>query len=218
MGVYKITNLVSNKIYIGSSKDIPKRWKQHISGLNNNKHTNSHLQRSWNKYGEVNFKFEVIDIVNDQNDLITLEQKWINESNCFDGNIGYNLSMDASRPMKVDIVPHLNCNIVYRDMVQELIGMQLEVNEKLVYYVLRDFTVFPSNSIMINGKVPTFAELEHIIGLKERTIRKAIKSLEQKELFKLKQSGHKKVIYVNPEYYATGKNLGIDTVKMFDLM
>ena len=96
--------------------------------------------------------------------------------------------------------------------------MKLEVNEKLVYFVLRDFTVFPSNSIMINGQVPTFAELEPIIGLKERTIRKAVKSLEAKGLFKLKQSGHKKVIYVNPSYYATGKNLDIDTVKMFDLM
>ena len=109
-------------------------------------------------------------------------------------------------------------NMVYRFRLEELLDMKLEVNEKLVYFVLRDFTVFPSNSIMINGQVPTFAELEPIIGLKERTIRKAVKSLEAKGLFKLKQSGHKKVIYVNPSYYATGKNLDIDTVKMFDLM
>jgi len=109
-------------------------------------------------------------------------------------------------------------NMVYRFKLEELINMQLEVNEKLVYYILRDFTVFPSNSIMINGQVPTFEELEPIIGLKERTIRKAVKSLENKGLFKLKQSGHKKVIYVNPSYYATGKNLDINTVKMFDLM
>jgi len=109
-------------------------------------------------------------------------------------------------------------NIVYRFKLEELIDMQLEVNEKLVYYILRDFTVFPSNSIMINGQVPTFEELEPIIGLKERTIRKAVKALEAKGLLKLKQSGHKKVIYVNPEYYATGKNLDIGTVKMFDLM
>jgi hypothetical protein len=109
-------------------------------------------------------------------------------------------------------------NIVYRFKLEELLSMQLEVNEKLVYFVLRDFTVFPSNSIMINGQVPTFEELEPIIGLKERTIRKAVKALEAKGLFKLKQSGHKKVIYVSPSYYATGKNLEIDTVKMFDLM
>ena len=109
-------------------------------------------------------------------------------------------------------------NIVYRFKLEELLNMKLEVNEKLIYYILRDFTVFPSNSIMINEKVPTFEELEPILGLKERTIRKAVKALELKGLFKLKQSGHKKVIYVNPEYYATGKNLDIDTVKMFDLM
>lgn len=218
MGIYKITNLKSNKFYIGSSNDIPKRWKQHISGLNNNKHHNFHLQKSWNKYGETSFKFEIIDIVNDSNDLFSREQKWINETNCCDGNIGYNLSRDAYRPIVAEVSAHLNCNLVYRDKLEELIDIQLEVNEKLVYYILRDFTVFPSNSIMINGQVPTFEELEPIIGLKERTIRKAVKALEAKGLLKLKQSGHKKVIYINPEYYATGKNLDIGTVKMFDLM
>lgn len=110
-----------------------------------------------------------------------------------------------------------NFNMVYRVMLEGLINMKLEVNEKLVYYVLRDFIVYPSNSIIINDKVPTFEELEPIIGLKERTIRKAVKSLESKGLFILKQSGHKKVIYVNPAYYATGKNIDTDTVKMFGL-
>ena len=58
-GIYKITNLVNDKFYIGSSKDLERRKKEHFNHLRKNKHCNSHLQRSWNKYGEENFKFEV---------------------------------------------------------------------------------------------------------------------------------------------------------------
>ena len=58
-GIYKITNNINNKFYIGSSKNITKRFKEHKWRLKNNKHPNNKLQNSWNKYGEENFKFEV---------------------------------------------------------------------------------------------------------------------------------------------------------------
>lgn len=109
-------------------------------------------------------------------------------------------------------------NIVYRNKILEVHDMKLEVNEKLVYYVLRDFIAYPSNCIMINEQIPTFTELENVIGLKERTIRKVIKSLEEKGLFKLMQSGHRKAIYVNPIYYASGKELNIETLEIFGLV
>ena len=43
-GIYCIENLVNHKKYIGQSKDIFKRWRQHRSELNTNIHYNSHLQ------------------------------------------------------------------------------------------------------------------------------------------------------------------------------
>lgn len=60
-GVYVIRNLVNDNIYIGSSVNIKKRFCQHRDGLRKNKHHNKHLQRSWNKYGEENFEFVVIE-------------------------------------------------------------------------------------------------------------------------------------------------------------
>ena len=33
MGIYEIRNTINNKVYIGSSTNIPIRWKQHIEGL-----------------------------------------------------------------------------------------------------------------------------------------------------------------------------------------
>jgi DNA-binding transcriptional ArsR family regulator len=111
-------------------------------------------------------------------------------------------------------------NIVYKNpnIIMELIEMKLEVNEKLVYYILRDFVSFPSNSILINGEVPAMIDLEPLIGLKERTIRKALKSLEEKGLVKLKLAGVRKCIFFNPFYYASGKELDNETLKMFELL
>lgn len=60
-GIYKITNLLDNKVYIGQALNIDKRWKEHQAALKHNKHQNKHLQNAWNKYGEENFKFEVIE-------------------------------------------------------------------------------------------------------------------------------------------------------------
>lgn len=59
-GVYKITNLVNGKFYIGSSVNINKRWIIHRSTLRRGLGNSGKLQNSWNKYGEENFLFEVL--------------------------------------------------------------------------------------------------------------------------------------------------------------
>ena len=46
MGIYKITNIVNNKVYIGQSVDIKRRLYQHKKGLNNNKYHNLHFQNA----------------------------------------------------------------------------------------------------------------------------------------------------------------------------
>ena len=58
--VYKITNIINNKFYIGSTKYFITRKTHHIYTLNKKIHRNIYLQRSWDKYGEINFKFEDI--------------------------------------------------------------------------------------------------------------------------------------------------------------
>jgi len=109
-------------------------------------------------------------------------------------------------------------NIVHRNKIKEVSNMQLDKNEKLVYYVLRDFIQHPSNCVMINGEVPRLKDLENLVSLTERKIRDCLKSLEKKNLLKLVQSGHRKAIYINPEYYATGKELNITTLALFGLV
>ena len=69
-GIYKITCLSNNRIYIGSAaafkasdskKGFYRGLQRHISDLNSNKHKNKILQNSWNKYGQSNFKFEILE-------------------------------------------------------------------------------------------------------------------------------------------------------------
>ena len=111
-----------------------------------------------------------------------------------------------------------NFNIVYTNRLEEIQSMKLSNNEKLTYYVLRDYVQFPTNCVCINDIVPSIKDLEPLIGLTERSIVNVLKLLEQKNLIKRVQSGHKKAIYMNPEYYASGKELEIETLKLFGLL
>lgn len=95
-GVYKITNKINNKFYIGSSNDIINtRWKWHKSCLKNNTHTNIHLQRAYNKYGNENFIYEIIeetlDAKNKEQYYIDLLKPYI---------YGYNIAKDVNFPTK----------------------------------------------------------------------------------------------------------------------
>lgn len=62
--IYKITNLINGKFYIGSTiRPVYIRKYEHFSELRKGKHCNKYLQNSFNKYGEVNFKFEILERV-----------------------------------------------------------------------------------------------------------------------------------------------------------
>ena len=61
-GVYKIVCSATQKIYIGQSIDVYKRWDEHLRDLRNNKHCNELLQEDFLKFGEVNFEFSVISL------------------------------------------------------------------------------------------------------------------------------------------------------------
>lgn len=86
-GVYKIENKVNHMIYVGISIDCARRKQSHICELNHNRHSNTHLQRAWNKYGKDSFEFSIIEICPKEN-LELREIYWISYyDSC---NNGYN--------------------------------------------------------------------------------------------------------------------------------
>ena len=68
-GIYIITNLENGNRYIGSSIDLYERLKRHFYELNNNCHSNSHLQNAWNKYQENNFDYGILELCHEDNRL-----------------------------------------------------------------------------------------------------------------------------------------------------
>lgn len=77
-GVYQIRNEINDCFYIGSSKDIYKRFKRHKYELNNQTHHNYHLQQDWNLYGESAFSLVLVEETTDRYEC---EQYWIDHLN-----------------------------------------------------------------------------------------------------------------------------------------
>jgi len=94
-GVYKIVNIINNKLYIGSSAYLRFRKSAHFSDLRKNKHHSQYLQEEYDKYGRENFVFEVIEYIEDKNKLIEREQYWMDYYKSYEGDRGYNMSPTA---------------------------------------------------------------------------------------------------------------------------
>lgn len=90
-GIYKLTNTVNNKIYIGKSICIENRLYHHLWYLKNNRHNNKHLQRAYNKYGEKAFKFEILKELSDKNNINQWEKYYIAHLESYKINKGYNI-------------------------------------------------------------------------------------------------------------------------------
>lgn len=58
--VYAITNTVTGKIYIGSTSNVERRYRDHINALRRGNHWVEDMQSDYDEYGD-HFKFEVID-------------------------------------------------------------------------------------------------------------------------------------------------------------
>ena len=93
-GVYSIRCLTNGLVYVGSSKNIKRRWSAHVSDLRKGKHSSSFLQRAWDKYGRDVFLFETVEVV-DTHLLVEREQFWIDRLQAADRAHGFNLAPTA---------------------------------------------------------------------------------------------------------------------------
>lgn len=119
-GIYEIRNKLNNKVYIGSAKNFDKRWKRHLSGLRNNNHPNIKLQRSFNKHGEYNFEFNIIEIISYEKDIIIEKENYYikkfnskeNGYNIADASFGDTLTFNPNRDLIIEKITNtINNNI-----------------------------------------------------------------------------------------------------------
>ena len=78
--VYKITNTVTGDFYIGSSKNIKQRWRDHKCPSRWKRYSNNPMYQDMQKYGVDKFVFEVLEEV-EESSLKEKEQKFIEKLN-----------------------------------------------------------------------------------------------------------------------------------------
>ena len=118
MYIYKITNKVNSKVYIGQSvRPVEKRFNRHMNDAIKNK-LDTHFARAIRKYGKDNFICEVIDTAINQNDLTLKEQYWIQYYDSV--NFGYN---------ETDAISKCGGNTYASKTKEELLGISEKIRK-----------------------------------------------------------------------------------------
>lgn len=138
-GIYRIVNKIDGKVYIGSSLSITKRQYKHFWLLRNDKHDNNHLQNSFNKFGESNFTFEILEFCS-PTDLIERENYHIKYFKSDSQEFGYNLAT----------VNEFRRNTYNTEVKKKLSKYNLEKNS--------NFKTFSLHNIL-NNEIKTFDNL-----------------------------------------------------------
>lgn len=94
-GIYAIYCQANEKIYIGQSLRLDKRFKEHRKKLRAKTHINNYLQSSYNKYGEEAFNFFVLEHEDNQQERLLREKYYIE-------NIDKDRLMNLSPPLNLE--------------------------------------------------------------------------------------------------------------------
>ena len=112
--IYRITNLINRKSYIGQTQNYELRQKQHINTAYNEfgKQYNNNLYKDIRKYGLENFKFDILCTTDDSDIAYLLEDLLIKEFNTLVDQNGYNnnyggLHGKHSKTTKQKIIPFI---------------------------------------------------------------------------------------------------------------
>lgn len=90
--IYKISSNIDDRVYIGSTTNLTRRWTEHKRDLKNSNHHNKHLQRFVDKYGIESLIFSIVEELNEG--LLIKEQEYIDKLD----NL-FNISTNATAPM-----------------------------------------------------------------------------------------------------------------------
>ena len=103
IGIYKITNKINGKSYIGLSTNIEERFKKHRQ-----KQGDKILYSAFQKYGIENFDFSIIELCSSEL-LSEREKYWIAYYDTY--NNGYNATLGGEG----------NCKINHQDVIQDFL-------------------------------------------------------------------------------------------------
>ena len=205
-GIYKITNKINGKLYIGSSKDLDKRREQHKRA-----YRDTIIHTAIRKYGVENFQFEVLEYCKEQN-LIEREQFYYDKL-----KPQYNAIRPIENPMDNDNVREKHYQIMNRPEMKEVFRIKTTEIWKSKTDEERNYIIDATHSEEANQKrIKTMntdgfrerqsAMMKDVWGDKEyyeknAPIRAAIlKEIQQRPEVKKKQSYNGKKRWENQQY------------------
>ena len=168
MLIYKITNDINSKLYIGqTTKTLEERIKSHRNSFVSGKDT--HLYRAMRKYGWEKFHFHTIAEVNDQETLNELEAFYIAKYDTIRN--GYNMARGG------------NINIMYSDVIRQKhddVMRSPEVRDKISKSMKRSYE-------LRGGQTPEHRA--HLFKLSETHFR-ALNDAKNKAVYCIDESGN----------------------------
>jgi hypothetical protein len=174
-GIYRIFCKSNNKSYIGSAscfknknkkrKGFFVRFNTHYSRLIDKKHHNSYLQNAFNKYGEDDFLFEILEYC-DPNKCAELEIQYMEKYNSMIYQSGFNIiKQPLSRLNKKNSIEHnLRLSKLYLGKKRPL-----EVVKKYSNHVLQ----YNLNNELI-GEFYSMSEASRVTGVQRQDIGQSI--------------------------------------------
>jgi len=136
-GIYKVTNKINGKIYIGQSVNIEDRWRNHKFKpfYEKSGQYNSLFYKAIRKYGIENFIFEVVEECKKE-ELDEKEKYWIKYYDSNNLEKGYNLT-DGGESQTFSILTQEQVNQIYEllketNKSQEEIGKMFGVNQRTI--------------------------------------------------------------------------------------
>lgn len=147
IGIYKITNQLNNKTYIGQSCDIERRWREHRNSLYSSHCYDYPLYRALRKYGLENFSFEILEKCSLE-ELNDKERDYIDKYNSILPN-GYNQTLGGqnSKPslLTKEEVKEIKDLLKTSSLTQEEIGHKFSVSQNTISDINTGYTWIEKN-------------------------------------------------------------------------
>lgn len=145
-GIYTIENLITKKLYVGYTQNFKERFNNHIRTLNRNIHGNEHLQRAWNKYGQINFSFEILTTCS--TDILESEEHyWCNILDTHNPKYGYNIKGTHPEKGKTTSVDKLRISNKLKSMaIRPIVILDLNGN------FIKEFSLVSDAASYLNTK------------------------------------------------------------------
>lgn len=157
-GIYMIKNKINNKVYIGQSVDIERRWEAHKwRCVNDDKHL--YLYNAINKYGIENFSFDVVELC-DRDELNEKEIYYIKKYHSYiydEKPNGYNMTIGGQESLSGKKIPVfcLTNGIAYDSLV--LASEELGVPAKLISRYCKKHQTHTQNKVSFAGAKRKYA-------------------------------------------------------------